>query len=77
MSRFPSQRHWVGGPPEGVCYPWESDTSHSGDEAALFEKEEINKQRKNSLCSKRLQFDEVCDKKNVHYKAKPHLTSPR
>ena len=45
MSRYPSQRHWVGGPPEGACYPWESGTSHSGDEGALFENKYINKQR--------------------------------
>ena len=39
MGTYPSQRHWVGGPQEGVCYPWESGTNHSGDEGALFENE--------------------------------------
>ena len=62
MSRYPSQRYSVGAAPEGGCYPWESGTSHSGDEAALFEEKKKNEsqQIKDSLSSMRTQFKEIC-----------------
>ena len=61
MSRFLSQRYWVGAALKDGCYPWGSGTSHSGVEAALFEKKKRDRQQiKDSLSSMRTQFKEIC-----------------